>query len=99
MTTTTVIDTYAKPPSRSLAYRLRVELSELRHSFSTRRRAETLTGLLLDLLRLPDSRAEASSVLELALRPAVAHKFGFGADHHISLARILEHRRGIESGA
>jgi len=49
MTTTTVIETNAKPPSRSLAYRLRFELSELRHSFSTRRRAETLTGLLLVL--------------------------------------------------
>lgn len=40
------------PPTvrrRSLQHRLRVELSELRHAFSTRRRSETLTGLLLIL--------------------------------------------------
>ena len=46
---TTTINAREKPPSRSLAYRLRFELSELRHSLSTRRRAETLTGLLLVL--------------------------------------------------
>jgi len=52
MTTTTVIgaaEAHEQPRSRSLVYRLRFELSELRHSFSTRRRAETLTGLLLVL--------------------------------------------------
>lgn len=67
------------------AHRFRVQLAD--RSIS---QVNPLAGLLLDLLRLPDSRAEASSVLELALRPAVAHKFGFGADRRDRLVELVE---------
>ena len=67
------------------AHRFRVQLAD--RSIS---QVNPLAGLLLDLLGLPDSRAEASSVLELALRPAVAHKFGFGADRRDRLVELVE---------
>ncbi len=67
------------------AHRFRVQLAD--RSIS---QVNPLAGLLLDLLNLPDSRAEASSVLELALRPAVARKFGFGADRRDRLVELVE---------
>lgn len=67
------------------AHRFRVQLAD--RSIS---QVNPLAGLLLDLLHLPDSRAEASAVLELALRPAVARKFGFGADQRDRLVELVE---------
>lgn len=67
------------------AHRFRVQLAD--RSIS---QVNPLAGLLLDLLHLPDSRAEASVVLELALRPAVARKFGFGADRRDRLVELVE---------
>jgi len=67
------------------AHRFRVQLAD--RSIS---QVNPLAGLLLDLLNLPESRAEASTVLELALRPAVARTFGFGADRRDRLVELVE---------
>lgn len=67
------------------AHTFRVQLAD--RSIS---QVNPLAGLLLDLLHLPESRAEASAILELALRPAVARKFGFGADQRDRLIELVE---------
>jgi exodeoxyribonuclease V gamma subunit len=61
--------------------------------------AETnpLVGLLLQLLQLPDSRFEASTVLDLCAQPAVAARFGFTEDRHDRLVELVE-RAGIRWG-
>ena len=56
-----------------------------------------MAGLLLDLLRLPDGRAEASTLLELCAHPAIAQRFGFGADSRERLVDLVE-RAGIRWG-
>jgi exodeoxyribonuclease V gamma subunit len=56
-----------------------------------------MATLLLDLLRLPDGRAEASTVLELCARPAVAQRFGFAADDRERLAELVA-RAGVRWG-
>ena len=61
--------------------------------------AETnpLVGLLLHLLHLPDSRFEASTILDLSAQPAVAARFGFTEDRHDRLVELVE-RAGIRWG-
>jgi Exonuclease V gamma subunit len=66
------------------AHRFRVQLAD--RSIS---QVNPLAGLLLELLRLPDTRAEASAVLELALQPAVARKFGFGVERRERLVELV----------
>ncbi len=56
-----------------------------------------MAGLLLDLLRLPDGRAEASTLLELCAHPAIAQRFGFGTDSRERLVDLVE-RAGIRWG-
>lgn len=56
-----------------------------------------MAALLLDLLRLPDGRMEASTLLELCARPAIAQRFGFGADSTDRLVELVE-RAGIRWG-
>lgn len=56
-----------------------------------------MAGLLLDLLRLPDGRVEASTLLELCAHPAIAQRFGFGADSRERLVDLVE-RAGIRWG-
>ncbi len=56
-----------------------------------------MAGLLLDLLRLPDGRVEASTLLELCAQPAIAQRFGFGTDSRERLADLVE-RAGIRWG-
>lgn len=56
-----------------------------------------LVGLLLQLLRLPDGRFEASAVLDLCAQPAVAARFGFTEDRHDRLVELVE-RAGIRWG-
>lgn len=48
-----------------------------------------LVGLLTALLRLPDSRAEASAVLELCAQPGIARRFGFTADSQERLTELV----------
>ncbi|MEA5052690.1 MAG: exodeoxyribonuclease V subunit gamma, partial [Propionicimonas sp.] len=60
-------------------------------------RANPLVGLLLDLLQLPDSRLEASTLLDLAGQPAVAARFGFTAENRERLVGLVE-RSGIRWG-
>ena len=48
-----------------------------------------LVGLLSALLRLPDSRAEASAVLELCAHPGIARRFGFTADTQERLTELV----------
>lgn len=48
-----------------------------------------MVSLLLDVLRLPDSRVEASTLLELCAHPAVARRFGFSADSRERLAELV----------
>lgn len=48
-----------------------------------------LVGLLTSLLRLPDSRAEASAVLELCAHPGIARRFGFSADAQERLKELV----------
>lgn len=56
-----------------------------------------LVGLLLQLLELPDSRFEASTLLDLCAQPAVAARFGFTEDRHDRLVELAE-RAGIRWG-
>ncbi len=56
-----------------------------------------LVGLLLQLLRLPDGRFEASTVLDLCAQPGVAARFGFADDNHDRLVELVE-RSGIRWG-
>lgn len=56
-----------------------------------------MAGLLLDLLRLPDGRAEASTLLELCAQPAIAQRFGFGTESRGRLVDLVE-RAGIRWG-
>ncbi len=56
-----------------------------------------MVTLLVDLLRLPDGRAEASTLLELCARPAVARRFGFTAESRERLVDLVE-RAGIRWG-
>ncbi|MGC3952688.1 MAG: exodeoxyribonuclease V subunit gamma [Propionicimonas sp.] len=56
-----------------------------------------LVGLLLTLLELPDSRFEASTVLDLCAQPAVAARFGFSDDRHDRLVELVE-RTGVRWG-
>ncbi len=56
-----------------------------------------LVGLLLQLLNLPDSRFEASGILDLCAQPAVAARFGFTDDRHDRLVELVE-RSGIRWG-
>ena len=56
-----------------------------------------LVGVLLQLLRLPDGRFEASTVLDLCAQPGVADRFGFTEDKHDRLVELVE-RAGIRWG-
>ncbi len=56
-----------------------------------------MAGLLLDLLRLPDGRVEASTLLELCAQPAIARRFGFGTEGRERLVDLVE-RAGIRWG-
>lgn len=56
-----------------------------------------MAGLLLELLRLPEGRAEASTLLELCAQPAIAQRFGFGPDSRERLVDLVE-RAGIRWG-
>jgi exodeoxyribonuclease V gamma subunit len=56
-----------------------------------------MAALLLDLLRLPDGRVEASALLEFCAQPAVAQRFGFTADSRDRLVELVE-RAGIRWG-
>ncbi len=53
--------------------------------------------LLLDLLRLPDGRIEASTLLELCARPGIAQRFGFTAESRERLVDLVD-RSGIRWG-
>nr|WP_300143197.1 exodeoxyribonuclease V subunit gamma [Propionicimonas sp.] len=54
-------------------------------------------ALLLDLLRLPDTRVEASALLELCAQPGVAARFGLGGDARDRLVELVQ-RAGIRWG-
>ena len=56
-----------------------------------------MVTLLLDLLRLPDGRIEASALLELCARPGVAQRFGFAAESRERLVDLVD-RSGIRWG-
>jgi exodeoxyribonuclease V gamma subunit len=56
-----------------------------------------LVGLLLTLLRLPDSRIEASALLELCATEPVANRFGFNPEVRERLA-VLVNAAGIRWG-
>lgn len=49
-----------------------------------------MVTLLLDLLRLPDGRVEASTLLELCSRPGIAQRFGFTAESRERLVDLVE---------
>lgn len=57
-------------------------------------------ALLLDLLRLPDTRAEASTLLELCAHEGVAARFGLGGDARerlVDLVQLAGIRWGLSS--
>ncbi|HSK32184.1 MAG TPA: exodeoxyribonuclease V subunit gamma, partial [Propionicimonas sp.] len=56
-----------------------------------------MVTLLLDLLRLPDGRIEASTLLELCARPGIAKRFGFAAESRERLVDLVD-RSGIRWG-
>ncbi len=56
-----------------------------------------MVTLLLDLLRLPDGRIEASTLLELCARPGIAQRFGFAAEARERLVDLVD-RSGIRWG-
>jgi exodeoxyribonuclease V gamma subunit len=49
-----------------------------------------LVGLLLQLLRLPDSRIEAATLLEFCANEPIANRFGFSADGRERLSELVE---------
>lgn len=55
----------------------------------TQTEVNPLVGLLTHLLSLPDSRAEASVVLQLCAEPAIARRFGFTAEAHQRLSDLV----------
>lgn len=61
----------------------------LRLADRTVAQANPLVGLLLELLRLPDSRLEAATVLELCSMAPIADRFGFTADTRERLAELV----------
>ena len=73
-------------------HRFRVQLAD-------RSVAQTnpMVSLLLQLLALPDSRFEASALLDLCAQPAVAARFGFTDDRHDRLVELVQ-RSGIRWG-
>lgn len=56
-----------------------------------------MAALLLELLRLPDGRLEASTLLDLCAQPAIAQRFGLSADSRDRLGELVE-RAGIRWG-
>ncbi len=74
------------------AQRFRVQVAD--RSIS---QVNPMVTLLLDLLRLPDGRVEASALLELCARPGVAQRFGFTAESRERLVELVE-RAGIRWG-
>ena len=56
-----------------------------------------MVGLLLQMLALPDSRFEASTLLDLCAQPAVAARFGFGDERHDRLVELVQ-QSGIRWG-
>ncbi len=56
-----------------------------------------MVTLLLDLLRLPDGRIEASTLLELCARPGIAKRFRFAAESRERLVDLVD-RSGIRWG-
>lgn len=74
------------------AQRFRVQLAD-----RTVAQVNPMVTLLLDLLRLPDSRVEASTLLELCAQPAIAGRFGFTADTRERLVDVVE-RSGVRWG-
>ena len=73
-------------------HRFRVQLAD-------RSVAQTnpMVSLLLQLLALPDSRFEASALLDLCAQPAIAARFGFTDDRHDRLVELVQ-RSGIRWG-
>jgi exodeoxyribonuclease V gamma subunit len=61
----------------------------LRLADRTAAQANPLVGLLLELLRLPDSRLEAATVLELCAATPIADRFGFTTDTRERLAELV----------
>lgn len=62
----------------------------LRRADRTAAQANPLVTLLLTLLRLPDSRFEAATVLEFCAHEAVATRFGFSPDDRERLAELVK---------
>jgi len=66
------------------AHGLRLQLAD-----RTMAQVNPLVDLLLDLLRLPDSRVEASALLELCSSAPIAARFGFAGDAADRLAELV----------
>ncbi len=62
----------------------------LRRADRTAAQANPLVGLLLTLLRLPDSRLEATTVLEFCAQEPVATRFGFSSDDRERLTELVK---------
>lgn len=62
----------------------------LRVADRTAAQANPLVGLLLELLRMPDSRLPATSVLEFCAKEPVARRFGFSADDRERLSALVQ---------
>jgi exodeoxyribonuclease V gamma subunit len=61
----------------------------LRLADRTAAQANPLVGLLVTLLRLPDTRLESAAVLELCALAPVADRFGFSTDTRERLAELV----------
>ncbi len=61
----------------------------LRLADRTAAQTNPLVGLLLELLRLPDSRLEAATLLEFCANQPVADRFGFSADGRERLSELV----------
>ncbi|MFT4108989.1 exodeoxyribonuclease V subunit gamma, partial [Propionicimonas sp.] len=85
---------FTAPPQGAVhpAQAFRVQLAD-----RTLTQVNPMVTLLLELLRLPDGRAEASALLELCAHPAVAQRFGFTTESRSRLVELVE-RAGIRWG-
>lgn len=82
----------AATPGRHPGHSFRLQVAD-----RTVAQVNPMVALLLELLRLPDSRLEASRLVDLCAQEPVARKFGFSSDSHDRLVRLVQ-QAGIRWG-
>ena len=82
----------AAAPGRHPGHGFRLQVAD-----RTLAQVNPMVTLLLELLRLPDGRVEASRLVDFCAQEPVARKFGFSSDSHDRLVRLVQ-QAGIRWG-